>query len=106
MVPDSGGPTPVAHNFPLINSLLATSEPQWRSDVSPPLKEEAVDSAGPSDINWLTDLNDSQKEAIRFCLTAENVACIHGPPGVGAATRMNIQTKLMIRLAKRTPWSS
>ncbi len=80
-VPDSSGPTPVAHNFPLINSLLATSQPQWRTDVSPPLKDEADNADGSSNIHWLTDLNDSQKEAIRFCLTSENVACIHGPPG-------------------------
>ncbi|TRM70057.1 AAA domain-containing protein [Schizophyllum amplum] len=28
-------------------------------------------------------LNDSQKEAIRFCLASPEVACIHGPPGTG-----------------------
>ena len=32
---------------------------------------------------WLTQLNDSQKDAIRFCLGASSVACIHGPPGTG-----------------------
>ncbi|KAL1725364.1 P-loop containing nucleoside triphosphate hydrolase protein [Schizophyllum commune] len=28
-------------------------------------------------------LNDSQKDAIRFCLASPEVACIHGPPGTG-----------------------
>ncbi|KAG5648763.1 hypothetical protein DXG03_000111 [Asterophora parasitica] len=28
-------------------------------------------------------LNDSQKEAIRFCIESPEVACIHGPPGTG-----------------------
>ncbi|KAJ6590950.1 P-loop containing nucleoside triphosphate hydrolase protein [Mycena vulgaris] len=28
-------------------------------------------------------LNDSQKDAVRFCLGASEVACIHGPPGTG-----------------------
>ncbi|KAI5889355.1 P-loop containing nucleoside triphosphate hydrolase protein [Schizophyllum commune H4-8] len=28
-------------------------------------------------------LNDSQKDAIRFCLGSPEVACIHGPPGTG-----------------------
>ena len=28
------------------------------------------------------DLNDSQKEAIRFALASHEVALIHGPPGV------------------------
>ena len=32
---------------------------------------------------WLTELNDSQKDAIRFCLGSSTVACIHGPPGTG-----------------------
>ncbi|KAJ7253012.1 P-loop containing nucleoside triphosphate hydrolase protein [Mycena haematopus] len=28
-------------------------------------------------------LNDSQKDAVNFCLEAPEVACIHGPPGTG-----------------------
>ncbi|KAJ7829434.1 AAA domain-containing protein [Mycena olivaceomarginata] len=28
-------------------------------------------------------LNDSQKDAVKFCLEAPEVACIHGPPGTG-----------------------
>ena len=31
-------------------------------------------------------LNDSQREAIRFALSAEDVAVIHGPPGTGKTT--------------------
>jgi DNA polymerase alpha-associated DNA helicase A len=30
-------------------------------------------------------LNDSQKEAIEFCLKAKDAACIHGPPGVSSS---------------------
>ena len=34
------------------------------------------------DITFLNpDLNDSQKEAVKFCLESPEVACIHGPPG-------------------------
>ncbi|KAJ3509315.1 hypothetical protein NMY22_g16336 [Coprinellus aureogranulatus] len=29
------------------------------------------------------NLNDSQKEAVRFCLESPELACIHGPPGTG-----------------------
>lgn len=32
---------------------------------------------------WFTDLNDSQKGAITHCLSATEVAAIHGPPGTG-----------------------
>lgn len=31
-------------------------------------------------------LNDAQREAIRFALTAEDIAIIHGPPGTGKTT--------------------
>lgn len=30
------------------------------------------------------NLNDSQKEAVRFCLESPELACIHGPPGTSA----------------------
>jgi DNA polymerase alpha-associated DNA helicase A len=29
------------------------------------------------------NLNQSQKDAVKFCLEAPEVACIHGPPGTG-----------------------
>jgi DNA polymerase alpha-associated DNA helicase A len=36
-------------------------------------------------IEWINpNLNDSQKEAIRFALASKEIALIHGPPGVGA----------------------
>ncbi|KAJ7721055.1 AAA domain-containing protein [Mycena metata] len=46
----------------------------------------AVKSQNPPipDVQFFDDsLNDSQKDAVRFCLQAPEVACIHGPPGTG-----------------------
>ncbi|KAJ7178081.1 AAA domain-containing protein [Mycena filopes] len=46
----------------------------------------AVKSENPAipDVKFFDDsLNDSQKDAVRFCLQAPEVACIHGPPGTG-----------------------
>ncbi|ORY26302.1 P-loop containing nucleoside triphosphate hydrolase protein [Naematelia encephala] len=56
-------------NIRLINVLLGIQQPQF----------------GPvSELSWYGDkLNDSQKEAIKFCLSADSLACIHGPPGTG-----------------------
>ncbi len=38
------------------------------------------------DLHFHTDLNDSQKLAVEFALSAEDVAIIHGPPGTGKTT--------------------
>ncbi|KAH6903121.1 DNA helicase [Coprinopsis sp. MPI-PUGE-AT-0042] len=57
---------------PLIQVLLA------QKPLSPPSPLSV------SDITFFDpNLNDSQKEAVRFCLAAPEVACIHGPPGTG-----------------------
>lgn len=60
----------------LVNVLLGIQEPSWSAGL-PPISSSV---AGPK---WFSEaLNDSQKEAIDFCLRADQVACIHGPPGV------------------------
>lgn len=38
------------------------------------------------DLRFQSDLNDSQKSAIKFALSAEDLAIIHGPPGTGKTT--------------------
>ena len=90
ILPDPSAPTPNTQNLPLIEVLLALEPPVWLKDVSPTIAQlsadQAQEAAAPSGIGWLGDaLNDSQREAIEFCLKAEHVACIHGPPGVGQA---------------------
>lgn len=43
----------------------------------------ASDLSDEGDVEWIDlDLNDSQKDAIRFSLASREVALIHGPPGV------------------------
>ena len=95
VVPDSTQPPPSAQNISLINCLLGIQQPQWADEVPATIPKPEASGIGSgsgtergagdvnNDIEWYgTSLNDSQKEAIRFCLKAENVACIHGPPGV------------------------
>lgn len=84
VLPSDTGPTPSATNLPLINSLLGIQEPTWRRQIPPTIAQLADDPTATSgEIEWLGEnLNPSQKEAIGFCLAAEQVACIHGPPGV------------------------
>lgn len=41
-----------------------------------------------SDLQFFDEtLNDSQKDAVRFALGANEVALVHGPPGVRASLR-------------------
>ncbi|EKM78395.1 hypothetical protein AGABI1DRAFT_101114 [Agaricus bisporus var. burnettii JB137-S8] len=54
----------------LIQVLLGIHPPSERNHISA--------------ITFFDDsLNESQKEAIKFCLESPEVACIHGPPGTG-----------------------
>lgn len=53
------------------------------SQTPVPLDEKAL-ARQVGDINWIGDnLNDSQKNAIRFALSSPEIALIHGPPGTG-----------------------
>ena len=59
-------------NHPLIRVLLNLSKPLYD------------DSLKLRDITFYDEsLNDSQKEAVRFALSASHLALIHGPPGTG-----------------------
>ena len=88
VMPESDSPNLPAGNLGLINTLLGISRPAWKDDVP-----KTIDGAGVP-VQWYGEkLNDSQKEAIGFCLKAEHVVCIHGPPGV---SRRNLNHILRI----------
>ena len=40
------------------------------------------------------NLNESQKEAVKFALESPEVACIHGPPGITVISRTGVESKL------------
>lgn len=42
----------------------------------------------PPDVDFVTELNPPQREAVRFALSAEDVAILHGPPGTGKTTTL------------------
>ncbi|KAL1411388.1 hypothetical protein Q8F55_002344 [Vanrija albida] len=68
-------------NVPLVRTLLGMQQPTWGDHVARPISALPEDDPA---IRWFGErLNDSQKEAIDFCLRADQVACIHGPPGTG-----------------------
>ena len=81
---------PVSHisfshtqNTGLINSLMGIETPTWQDGLPPSFKDIETNDGTEPQVEWLGDrLNDSQKEAIKFCLKADSIACIHGPPGV------------------------
>ena len=47
------------------------------------------------------NLNDSQKEAIRFALSAEDLAILHGPPGTGKTTTLVELIRQLLRRNQR-----
>ena len=50
------------------------------------------------EIEFVGNLNDSQKSAVRFALSAEDLAIIHGPPGTGKTTTV---VELIIQAIER-----
>lgn len=57
-----------------------------------PVPENLSTAPDTEKIEWISpDLNDSQKEAIRFALASREIALIHGPPGV---RRILVQTRI------------
>jgi DNA polymerase alpha-associated DNA helicase A len=69
-------------NVDLMKVLFGLQSPSMAPLES--LTPESLDQAPErSPIDWFdTTLNDSQKRAVEFTLRANEVACIHGPPGV------------------------
>jgi len=56
-------------------------------DISLKEAEPAQDPIGAGEIAWFDPgLNDSQREAVRKCLDARELALVHGPPGTGKTT--------------------
>ncbi|KAK1923993.1 putative DNA helicase [Papiliotrema laurentii] len=80
----------------LVNALLGVSQPTWSDSIPAPLSSPQAQT-----IEWFGDkLNDSQKQAIEFCLKANHVACIHGPPGTGKThTLVELVFQLLARPA-------
>ncbi|KAI8920581.1 P-loop containing nucleoside triphosphate hydrolase protein [Entophlyctis helioformis] len=62
-----------AQTPPIVFPLFGLQQPVYNDAAVP------IDSIG-----WFdTDLNPSQREAVRFALAAQHLALIHGPPGTG-----------------------
>ncbi|WVN87678.1 uncharacterized protein L203_102864 [Cryptococcus depauperatus CBS 7841] len=103
VLPSEGAPYVTAVNFSLINVLLGRQLPQWRQHIvqARDIEKSYSSFEVEQDIHWLgLNFNDSQKEAIRFCLKAEQVACIHGPPGTGKThTLVELIFQLLLRPA-------
>ena len=52
----------------------------------------------PPEVRFQTSLNESQQEAVRFALSANDLAIIHGPPGTGKTTTV---VELIVQAVER-----
>ena len=74
---------PESQYSPLIRVLFGHSSPT-------PIPKDLDDSESGAGKLEFTDnnLNESQKEAIKFALASREIALIHGPPGVSSSSRL------------------
>ncbi|KEY67609.1 hypothetical protein S7711_07806 [Stachybotrys chartarum IBT 7711] len=64
-----------------------------------PIPENLSTAPDAEKMEWISpDLNDSQKEAIRFALASREIALIHGPPGTG---KTHTLIELILQMIKR-----
>lgn len=84
VLPSEITPSPSSFNMPLVQALLGKQLPTWKETIPPQNDVEALSQlSSDEDMKWFGQhLNNSQKESIKFCLKANEIACIHGPPGV------------------------
>lgn len=77
---------PEANYTPLMRVLFGLSSP-------------GTAKAAETEVEWVDPtLNDSQKDAVRFALTAPEVALIHGPPGTG---KTHTLVELILQMVRR-----
>ncbi|QRW25820.1 P-loop containing nucleoside triphosphate hydrolase protein [Rhizoctonia solani] len=85
----SDGPTSATQTLPLAQSLLAMK----------PLQPYIPISEG---LAFMDDnLNDSQKEAVKFALDSPEIALIHGPPGTGKTQTLVEIIRQLVQQGKR-----
>ena len=60
--------------------------------------EAEPEFSSPPKVEFRTNLNESQQDAVRFALSAHDVAIIHGPPGTGKTTTV---VELIIQAIER-----
>jgi len=61
-------------------------------------EKEPTFHPNPPEVEFRTTLNDSQQEAVRFALSANDLAIIHGPPGTGKTTTV---VELIVQAVER-----
>lgn len=70
----------------MARARMLTGAPARLRDTLLGLQEARFDPT--QEVNLATDLNGPQEEAVRFALSARDLAILHGPPGTGKTTTL------------------
>ena len=81
--------------YPLVNVLFDVYEPTYNDS------EEKIDYIKNKLKFYNDNLNQSQKEAVEFALTVNEIGLIHGPPGTGKTTTIVEIILQLVKLGKK-----
>lgn len=70
----------------MASARVATGRAKQLRDLL--LDKRPIRSGDPDEVEFKSDLNPPQQEAVRFALAAPDVAILHGPPGTGKTTTL------------------
>jgi superfamily I DNA and/or RNA helicase len=78
-------------------AILISAESGRQADLRDIILGESEASWKGVNFSKIAELNDSQNDAVKTALEAEDIAVIHGPPGTGKSTTLNVLVREFVK---------